>query len=410
MYQDGEQPEHQPVSEPTDRCKHGVRFPHECKECADEPYGFTQTKQQENHPMKMKTMIRIDRAALHAAFRCAAKDGIRHYLNGVLVEASATETILVATDGYRLAAVRRYAENQGIAGKRPAPVLIIPRDVVEKLVKHATKKVDYEPLTLVVGEGGALSTIIDARGITATVEHRFAPIDGKFPDWRRVVPAACSGETAQFDPELLDAFSKAAKDLGYEPWLVTIAHNGATGGARISISDDDSFVGVLMPVRNAPALKAPDWVHAVAPAEREPKPTEAQIEQHPDDAAVDRFAAAMKAKLAEKRAEGRGGWDDPEQCSTTYLATLLRGHVEKGDPLDVGNFAMMLWNRGGATNEAVDPGIPDLRLTEAQIERLRAEVEALRAAIERHRLNIWGDHEVQHPEDVALYAALAAKE
>lgn len=45
-----------------------------------------------------------------------------------------------------------------------------------------------------------------------------------------------------------------------------------------------------------------------------------------------------------------------------------------------------------------------------EIERLRAEVEALRAAIERHRLNIWGDHEVQHPEDVALYAALAAKE
>lgn len=89
--------------------------------------------------------------------------------------------------------------------------------------------------------------------------------------------------------------------------------------------------------------------------------------RHADDVAVDRFAAAMKAKLAEKRAEGRGGWDDPEQCSTTYLATLLRSHVEKGDPLDVGNFAMMLWHRGGATNEAVDPGIPDLRLTEAQI-------------------------------------------
>jgi hypothetical protein len=79
--------------------------------------------------------------------------------------------------------------------------------------------------------------------------------------------------------------------------------------------------------------------------------TEAQIEQHPDDAAVDRFAAAMKAKLAEKRDEGRGGWDDPAQCSTGFLAWLLRGHVEKGDPLDVGNFAMMLWNRGGATNE-----------------------------------------------------------
>lgn len=68
--------------------------------------------------------------------------------------------------------------------------------------------------------------------------------------------------------------------------------------------------------------------------------------QHPDDAAVDRFAAAMKRKLAQKREEGRSGWDDPEQCSAQYLSNLLRDHVEKGDPLDVGNLAMMLHQRG----------------------------------------------------------------
>lgn len=75
--------------------------------------------------------------------------------------------------------------------------------------------------------------------------------------------------------------------------------------------------------------------------------------QHPDETAVDRFALAMKAKLAEKRAEGRGGWDDPNQCTTAHLAELLRSHIAKGDPVDVGNFAMMLWNRGGATNEGI---------------------------------------------------------
>jgi hypothetical protein len=31
---------------------------------------------------------------------------------------------------------------------------------------------------------------------------------------------------------------------------------------------------------------------------------------HKDDIAVDRFAAAMKAKLAAARAKGRDGWDD----------------------------------------------------------------------------------------------------
>lgn len=71
---------------------------------------------------------------------------------------------------------------------------------------------------------------------------------------------------------------------------------------------------------------------------------------HPDDLAVDRFAAAMKAKLAKKRSEGRGGWDGPT-CSAEILSRLLREHVEKGDPLDVGNLAMMLHQRGERIEE-----------------------------------------------------------
>jgi hypothetical protein len=61
----------------------------------------------------------------------------------------------------------------------------------------------------------------------------------------------------------------------------------------------------------------------------------------PDDLAVDRFAAAMKDKMAAARAKGRGGW---EKCSPEYLTFLLREHVEKGDPRDVANFCMMLWH------------------------------------------------------------------
>ncbi|MGY3922011.1 zinc finger-like domain-containing protein [Aeromonas jandaei] len=72
-------------------------------------------------------------------------------------------------------------------------------------------------------------------------------------------------------------------------------------------------------------------------------------EQHSDDAAVDRFAAAMKVKLAAARAKGRGGWDDPAACSVEYLADLLVDHVGKGNCgtfEDVANFAMMLHQRG----------------------------------------------------------------
>lgn len=70
-------------------------------------------------------------------------------------------------------------------------------------------------------------------------------------------------------------------------------------------------------------------------------------EPHPDDLAVDRFAVAMKAKLALKRSQGRGGWQDPAQCTVAFLSQLLREHVAKGDPVDVGNLAMMIHQRGG---------------------------------------------------------------
>jgi hypothetical protein len=67
--------------------------------------------------------------------------------------------------------------------------------------------------------------------------------------------------------------------------------------------------------------------------------------KHPDDVAVDRFAVAMKAKLAKARDKGRGGWDNPDVCSLADLSEALRGHVEKGDPVDVANFCMMLQQR-----------------------------------------------------------------
>lgn len=73
--------------------------------------------------------------------------------------------------------------------------------------------------------------------------------------------------------------------------------------------------------------------------------------RHTDDIAVDRFAAAMKAKLAEKRRQGYTGWDNKHDCSREHLVGLLHRHIVKGDPIDVANFCMMLHQRG----ERIDP-------------------------------------------------------
>jgi hypothetical protein len=63
------------------------------------------------------------------------------------------------------------------------------------------------------------------------------------------------------------------------------------------------------------------------------------------DALVDQFAAAMKSKLRRAAVEkGKDGWDDPKWTPDDIKAALL-AHVEKGDAVDVANFAAFLWNR-----------------------------------------------------------------
>ena len=70
------------------------------------------------------------------------------------------------------------------------------------------------------------------------------------------------------------------------------------------------------------------------------------VNQHPDDEAVDRFASAMHAKMAQARAKGKEGWDDPERCSIDRLIELCDVSLLGAEWVDVANYAMMLWARG----------------------------------------------------------------
>ncbi|WP_258041262.1 hypothetical protein [Pseudomonas syringae] len=78
------------------------------------------------------------------------------------------------------------------------------------------------------------------------------------------------------------------------------------------------------------------------------RPFPAQVDQHPDNQAVDMFAAAMKTKLAEARAKGRYGWSE-SWVQDQQLAELMVGLIPKGNAgnfEDIANFAMMLHQRG----------------------------------------------------------------
>ena len=68
-----------------------------------------------------------------------------------------------------------------------------------------------------------------------------------------------------------------------------------------------------------------------------------------DQHCINHFARLMSAKMSVAAAKGRSGWDDRKRVSDNDLRLMLREHVEKGDPVDVANFCMMLYMRGAST-------------------------------------------------------------
>jgi DNA polymerase III subunit beta len=83
-------------------------------------------------------------------------------------------------------------------------------------------------------------------------------IDGRSPDWRKVVPREFSGQAAQFNPNYIGDLGKAARILhGKNALGVGIGYNG-NSSALIDLYHED-FVGVLMPMRGDAPKSAPSW-------------------------------------------------------------------------------------------------------------------------------------------------------
>lgn len=179
-------------------------------------------------------MITVPTKHLKAALLVAGKHDIRHYLNGVMIEASAAETRCVGLNGVAAAVLRHAVINEFIGE------FIVPRDVVEAAIKAKLTDTVFEQL--------------DAKHWMVNGAHRFAPVDGKFPSYRRVMPTQCSGQGGRgFSPEQFALFGKIAQALGKDPASVTTHSNGG-GTAAITIEDCPDFAGVIMPLNFTKAM------------------------------------------------------------------------------------------------------------------------------------------------------------
>ncbi|GKW49986.1 DNA polymerase III subunit beta [Halomonas sp. NCCP-2165] len=108
------------------------------------------------------------------AFAMAQQD-VRYYLNGMLLELKDNLVRTVATDGHRLAVCSRPADIQ----VAPAQKLIVPRKGVLELARLLDGS--DEPVTLTLGAS-------HVRAHTGDFTFTSKLVDGKFPDYERVVP------------------------------------------------------------------------------------------------------------------------------------------------------------------------------------------------------------------------------
>ena len=173
-------------------------------------------------------ILTIPTNVLKAALICASTEQVRYYLNGVYVD---PKGFLVSTDGHRL-----FCAQIDLEGQSPFEGWIIPREAIKQAL---------------TGHKGDTIEVTQTRvGVVSC-----KPVDGSYPDWRRVLPSDTpSNVPAQFNPAYVADFGKigdllSGKRKG-EVLPCQIHHNGDQP-TPITFSADPSCFGVMMPIRTA---------------------------------------------------------------------------------------------------------------------------------------------------------------
>jgi DNA polymerase-3 subunit beta len=123
--------------------------------------------------------INIDKSVLSKAFSktifCMAQQDVRYYLNGLMMEVVDGELQTVASDGHRLA----LANNSLADSTQSISQVIVPRKAAQELLR------------LIEKHDGAIQIKIAKNSIKFTlddVQLNAKLIDGRFPDFKNIVP------------------------------------------------------------------------------------------------------------------------------------------------------------------------------------------------------------------------------
>lgn len=137
---------------------------------------FPQTKKLDSPQQVVLTAKVLHNCIRNTAFSMAQQD-VRYYLNGMLLEIGADRLSCVATDGHRLA----YTQCDTNAEPETPVRAIIPRKSVGELQRLLGSIDSEEQATLFVT---SQQLQVQVAGVQLTTKL----IDGRFPDYNRVIP------------------------------------------------------------------------------------------------------------------------------------------------------------------------------------------------------------------------------
>ena len=143
------------------------------------------------------TQKQFRRLLAQTQFAMAAQD-VRYYLNGLLILAEGNELRTVATDGHRLAYASMQLENDT---DLPRQEMILPRKTVLELSRLLAD--NDEPLQIEL-------TSNQIRFQFGNINLVSKLIDGKFPDYERVIPATLKNFVTLNRATLLQSMVRAA--------------------------------------------------------------------------------------------------------------------------------------------------------------------------------------------------------
>lgn len=138
----------------------------------------------------------IFRGLIHRVMYAMAQQDIRYYLNGLLVVINSEAIKFVATDGHRLG----LASIQLESACEPCEI-ILPRKTITELFKLLA---DSEEILDIEISNSQVKFTFDNIILISKV------VDGKFPDYNKVIPAAHPNEFIVNRSDLLQALQRAA--------------------------------------------------------------------------------------------------------------------------------------------------------------------------------------------------------